>query len=81
MAVSSGSSATASSPESIVLVHTEVDEELEGTGVGSRLVRGTLDDIRSRGLGVVPVCPFVRSFIGRHHEYADLVVADPATPD
>ena len=65
----------------IVLVHTEVDEELEGTGVASRLVRGALDDIRSRGLGIVPVCPFVRSFIGRHPEYADLVVTDPATPD
>ena len=68
-------------PGALVLVHTEVDEELEGTGVASRLVRGALDDIRSRGLGIVPVCPFVRSFIGRHPEYADLVVTDPATPD
>jgi uncharacterized protein len=68
-------------PGVVVLVHTEVGEEFEGTGVGSRLVRGALDDIRSRGLGIVPVCPFVRSFIGRHPEYADLVVTDPATPD
>ncbi len=32
-----------------------------------------LDDIRERGLYVVPVCPFVERFIERHPEYDDLV--------
>ena len=68
-------------PGVIVLVHTEVDEAVEGTGVGSQLVRFALEDIRARGLRLVPVCPFVAAYLRRHPEYADLVGADPATPE
>lgn len=61
--------------EALVLIHTEVAEEFEGQGVGSRLAAGTLDDIRARGLRIVPVCAFIRSYIERHPEYAELVAA------
>src|SRR5262245_53093729 len=57
----------------IVLVHTEVEPSAEGTGVGSELVKGALDDIRARGLHVVPLCPFIAAYMRRHPEYADLV--------
>ena len=50
----------------------------EGHGVGTRLIEGALQDIRSRGLHVVPVCPFVRAYLRRHPEQRDLVVRDPA---
>ena len=46
-------------PGRLTLIHTEVDPAAEGKGVGSRLVAGALEDIRSRGLSLVPVCPFV----------------------
>jgi uncharacterized protein len=65
-------------PGRMVLLHTEVLPFAEGSGLGSRLVAGALDDIRSRGLHVVPLCPFVAAYIRRHPEYADLV-ADGAT--
>ena len=68
-------------PGVIVLVHTEVAPTEEGRGVGSRLVRGALDDIRSRGLRVAPVCPFVATYLRSHPEQRDLVVRDPATPE
>jgi predicted GNAT family acetyltransferase len=68
-------------PGVIVLVHTEVAPSEEGQGVRSRLVRGALDDIRSRGLRVAPVCPFVADYLRRHPEQRDLVVRDPATPE
>ena len=42
---------------------------------------GALDDIRARGLRLVPFCPFVRSYIRRHPDYADLVVGDVKVPD
>jgi uncharacterized protein len=62
-------------PDVLVLLHTEVLPSLENKGFGARLVTGALDDIRARGLHVVAVCPFVRSYIRRHHpDYADLVV-------
>ena len=59
----------------LVLIHTEVAEEFEGEGVGSRLIAGALDDIRSRGLQVTPLCPFAAAYIGRHEEYSELVAA------
>jgi predicted GNAT family acetyltransferase len=68
-------------PEHVVLLHTEVLPSLEGKGLGARLVAGALDDIRVRGLRVVAFCPFVRAYIRRHPDYADLVVRDVKVPD
>ena len=60
----------------VVFTHTEVDDEREGRGVGSRLVRGALDDVRAGGRTIRPLCPFVKEYVDRHPEYADLVVDD-----
>lgn len=68
-------------PGVIVLVHTEVAPSEEGHGVGGRLIAGALADIRTRGLRVAPVCPFVAAYLRRHPEQRDLVTGDPATPD
>lgn len=54
-------------------LHTEVDREAGRSGVGSTLVRAALDDVRTHGGSVIPSCPFVRGWIERHQEYADLV--------
>src|SRR4051812_118897 len=59
--------------ERIALNHTEILEAFEGKGVGSALVARTLDDLRARGLEVLPFCPFVRGYIQRHPDYLDLV--------
>ncbi len=56
----------------VVFTHTEVDDAFEGNGVGSTLVRAALDAVRAEGLRVVPQCPFVRAWIERHPDYADL---------
>ena len=57
----------------IAITHTFVDPALNGQGLGSRLVRFALDDIRSLGRQVVPACPFVGVFVQRNPEYADLL--------
>src|SRR5437764_6316226 len=57
----------------ITLVHTEVARELEGKGYGGMLVRAALEFARAEKLRVVPLCPFVRTYIARHPEYADLI--------
>ena len=44
-----------------------------GAGVGSAIVRFALDDIRTLGMKVRPTCWFVRGWIERHPEYADLL--------
>jgi predicted GNAT family acetyltransferase len=56
-----------------IFVHTEVDAEHEGEGVASTLVAAALDAEREAERPVVPLCPFVRSFIERNTEYSDLV--------
>ena len=54
-------------------VHTEVADEAGGRGLGTRLVRFALDDVREQGGVVVPICPFFAAYIKRHPEYDDLV--------
>lgn len=57
----------------ITFVHTEVPKELEGKGIGSKLTKGALDQVRAAGLKVIPQCPFVKAYIEKHTEYADLL--------
>lgn len=62
-------------PGALALIHTEIEPAHEGEGLGGELVRATLDAARAAGEDVLPFCPFVRSFIEGHREYADLVPA------
>src|SRR3954467_1617482 len=62
----------------VVFTHTEVEDRCEGMGVGSALVRGALDDVRRDGSRkVLPLCPFVKSWIASHEDYRDLVYGAP----
>lgn|SRR5262245_1248819 len=56
-----------------VFLHTEVPAELRGQGAGARLVKAALDDARAHARRIVAICPFVRSYLERHGEYADLL--------
>lgn len=62
----------------ITFPHTEVDSAYEGQGVGSTLVKETLDDVISRGdRRIKIVCPFIKAWVKRHPEYQDkLTLAD-----
>ncbi|MGA8746991.1 MAG: GNAT family N-acetyltransferase [Solirubrobacterales bacterium] len=62
-------------PGKISFPHTEIEPKQAGAGLGSQLIRFALDDARSRGLSIVPLCPFVIDYIRRHpDDYLDLVV-------
>ena len=66
----------------IAFLHTEVYESYEGLGLGGRLARAALDDARTKGLVVMPFCPFVAGFIERHiDEYGDLVAPEMLSGD
>lgn len=60
-----------------VFTHTEVDPAYEGQGVGGALAKGALDDVRRQRTEVLPLCPFIKAWIGRHPDYADLVHSPP----
>ena len=59
--------------DALLFTHTEVAPEFEGKGVGSRLAKGALDQVRSRGLHAIPQCQFIAGYIRKHAEYLDLV--------
>lgn len=60
----------------VAITHTEVSSEAGGQGVGTALVVGALDIVRSRGEQVLPLCPFVPKVIAEHPDLLDLVPAD-----
>jgi predicted GNAT family acetyltransferase len=59
--------------ETVTFVHTEVDDAYEGQGIGSALAKAVLDTARQEQRRVDPQCPFIKSYIDRHPEYADLL--------
>jgi len=58
----------------ITLVHTQVAKSFGGRGLGSRLAKDVLDDIRARGLRVHVGCQFMAAYIRSHPAYQDLVI-------
>lgn len=59
-------------PGVVTFTHTEVPKELGGRGIGTRLVEGALAQVRRDGLKVVPRCPFVKAYLDKHPDEADL---------
>jgi predicted GNAT family acetyltransferase len=62
--------------QAIDLLHTQVDPAFQGGGLASKLAQASLDDASARHMAVLPTCPYIRSWIRRHPDYADLVPAD-----
>lgn len=57
----------------LVFDHTEVDPAHQGKNLAAILTRESLDDVRSRGLKMRPVCPYVVKYVERNDEYSDLL--------
>lgn len=60
-------------PGAVILTHTYVPPRHEGQGYGAAMVRAVLEDIRAKGLQVVPRCSFIALYIRRHPEWESLV--------
>jgi predicted GNAT family acetyltransferase len=60
----------------ITLWHTETEAGYEGRGHASELAKVALDDVKQRGLELVPLCGFVVEYVRNHaDEYLDMVAA------
>jgi len=57
----------------VMFTHTEVLPQHEGKGLGSKLAKVALDQVRERGTHAIPVCQFIAGYIRKHPEYVDLV--------
>ena len=62
--------------DTLAFIHTEVSDKFQGLGLAGRLARGALDSARERGLAVLPYCPYIAGWIGKHPDYRDLVPED-----
>jgi predicted GNAT family acetyltransferase len=57
----------------MALTHTYVPEALRGQGVGLELVAGALAEIKQAQLKIIPVCPFVETYLRRYPDWKGLV--------
>ncbi|MBU3060907.1 N-acetyltransferase [Nocardia sp. NEAU-G5] len=60
--------------EDTVFIHTEVDTEYAGMGLGNTLAQGAVEDTIARERTVVPRCPFIKGWLDKHPQYDDHVV-------
>lgn len=57
----------------IFLLHTEVPQALAGRGVGNAIVEKALQYIDANNLKLVPLCPFVASYLKKHPDWKRLL--------
>src|SRR5699024_578889 len=62
-----------------MFIHAEIGSKWGGQGLGSTLLKGTLDSTIAAGKRIVAVCDFVAGYVDRHDEYTDSV--DKVTPE
>ena len=62
-----------SSPQKMIIEHTEVSDELKGKSVGLQLVSTAVDYARDHHIKVVPLCPFAKSIIDKKPEFQDVL--------
>jgi predicted GNAT family acetyltransferase len=63
-------------PGRLILVHTEVPEELGGRGIAGQLVRTAVASAASEQRTIVPWCPYARRWLQDHQDVAGSVTVD-----
>jgi predicted GNAT family acetyltransferase len=61
--------------KTFIVEHTEVDESLEGKGVGKQLVQRAVEFARAGDLKLIPLCPFTKGIIDKTPVYQDVLRA------
>lgn len=59
------------SPKAVIADHTGVPIRFKGTGMGRALVKRIVDDARSEGFKIIPLCPFVNAERRRHPDWSN----------
>ena len=57
----------------IIIDHTEVGDELRGTGSGARLLDAAVEWARAQGKKIIPLCPFAKSVFDKTPAYKDML--------
>lgn len=64
---------TMPSPDKMIIEHTEVDESLEGKGVGKQLVQTAVEYARTHNIKIIPLCTFTKSVLDKVKEWQDVL--------
>ncbi|UTT39702.1 N-acetyltransferase [Glutamicibacter mishrai] len=62
-----------------IFFHTTVDEEYGGQGLAGILVKFALENTIASGAKIVAVCPYVKSYVAKHNDYDQHLVAPTKT--
>lgn len=57
----------------IIIDHTEVNESLNGKGIGKQMVEKAVIFAREKSIKIIPLCPFVKSVFDKVKEYKDVL--------
>lgn len=57
----------------IIIDHTDVPDTLRGLGIGKRLVEAAVNDARSEGFKIIPLCPFAKAVLDKQTDWQDVV--------
>jgi len=57
----------------LIIDHTEVSEKLKGKGAGKQLVDAAVVYARSKGIKILPLCPFAKSVFDKTPEFKDVL--------
>lgn len=58
-----------------IFYHTVINEEYGGQGLAGKLATAALNETAGAGIAIVPVCPYIKKFLTKHHEYAENTTA------
>ncbi|RIA09880.1 hypothetical protein OE09_1726 [Flavobacteriaceae bacterium MAR_2010_72] len=65
---------TYAGPHKIIIDHTEVNENIQGQGVGYKLVEFAVQFMREKGIKAIPLCPFANVVFKKKKEiYSDVL--------
>ena len=57
----------------IIIDHTEVDESLNGKGIGKQMVEKAVNFAREKTIKIIPLCPFAKSVFDKVEEFKDVL--------
>lgn len=60
-------------PNTLVIDHTEVADELRGQNIGYQLVHNAVEYARSQHLKIIPMCTFAKAVIDKKPEFRDVL--------
>ena len=60
----------------LFLIHTEVPPALKGKGAASTIVQKAFQYAKDNNYKIVPICPFVQSYLKQHEEWNDIIATN-----